>query len=349
MKVVLTGGAGFIGSNLAHYWHEAYPSDHLTVLDALTYSGHRESLADLERADNFEFVHGDIRDAPLVQAVFAGADMVLHLAAETHNDRAIADPAPFIRTNVEGTGVLLEAARKADLARFHHVSTDEVFGTLSLDDDRRFTTESLYQPRSPYAASKAAADHLVRAWAETYGLETTISNCGNNFGPFQHPEKLIPLAITRFLRDESVPVYGDGRNVRDWIYVEDHCEALDAIAHRGRPGATYLVSAENERSNNDVLDLVLRLLGKERRLLQRVPDRPGHDRRYSLDPSKLRTELGWRPRTDFDEGMRRTVEWYRRNEAWWSPLVANPRTRGVEHPRAGATVDTGRRRHTEAA
>ena len=323
VRVVITGGAGFIGSNLAHYWHTTYPTDSLVVFDALTYAGHRESLVDLEQAKAVEFVQGDILDTSLTRSVVRGADLVLHLAAETHNDRAIDSPMPFVRTNVVGTASLLEAARGVDLPRLHHVSTDEVFGSLSLADNHRFTTDSVYHPRSPYAASKAAADHLVRGWAETYGMKVTVSNCGNNFGPFQHPEKLIPLAITRFLRDEPVPVYGEGRNVRDWIYVEDHCEALDLIAHQGQPGATYLVSASAERSNNEVVARLAGILGKGTELIRHVQDRPGHDMRYSLDPSKLQDELGWRPRTSFDEGIRRTVAWYRANEWWWGSHVSS--------------------------
>ena len=337
VKVVITGGAGFIGSNLAHYWARTHKADQLVVLDALIYSGHRESLADLEKEGRVAFVRGDVTDPRAVTEALRDTELVLHLAAESHNDRAIEDPLPFVRTNVVGTAVLLEAARKVDLPRFHHVSTDEVFGSLPLEGNALFTLNTAYQPRSPYAASKAAGDHLVRAWSETYGMDVTISNCGNNYGPFQHPEKLIPLAITRLLRDEPVPVYGDGRNVRDWIYVEDHCAAIDLVAHRGRTGATYLVSAQAERSNNEVVKQLLKILEKDASLMVYVKDRPGHDRRYSLDSSVLRTELGWRPRVGFEEGLQRTVEWYRSNESWWLPILGrNASLPSTESGGAGA-------------
>ena len=321
MRVVITGGAGFIGSNLVHYWTRQHPDDSVTVVDALTYAGRRESLADLEGRRGFEFRVADIADPGAMQDAVRGVDLVLNLAAETHNDRAIADPLPFAKTNVLGTMVLLEACRKADVPRFHHVSTDEVYGSLELDDPARFTETTPYRPRGPYSASKAASDHLVRAWHETYGLRATISNCGNNFGPYQHPEKLIPLAITRLLRGERVPIYGDGKNVRDWIYVEDHCSALDLISHRGANGSTYLISAENELSNRDLVTRLAGLFGKGPEVLEPVADRLGHDRRYALDPRKLRGELGWRPRFTFDDALDRTAQWYRENPSWWSPLL----------------------------
>lgn len=325
MRVVLTGGAGFIGANLAHHWNRTHPDDKVIVVDSLTYAGHRESLAALEGKPNFEFVQGDIRNQRDMEAVLKGTDLVLHLAAETHNDRAIPDPLPFVRTNVEGTAVLLEACRRLDIPRFHHVSTDEVFGSLALGIDQKFTERSPYQPRGPYSASKAAADHMVRAWAETYGLPVTLSNCGNNYGPYQHPEKLIPLATIRLLRGGTVSLYGDGRNVRDWIHVQDHCEAIDVIAHRGRLGSTYLVSAGNELSNNEIVARLLKLLGKDARSVQYVADRPGHDLRYALDSSRLRDDLGWKARVPFETGLRLTVEWYQHNETWWSPLVSGPK------------------------
>ncbi len=319
MKVVLTGGAGFIGSNLAHYWRAEHPDDELVIVDALTYAGHRESLEDLRPA--LELVPADLCDADRMRAAVRGAGLVLHLAAETHNDRAIEDPVPFVRTNVLGTAVLLEACRREDVRHVHHVSTDEVYGSLELEAAERFTEDSPYRPRGPYSASKAGADHLVRAWGETYGLRYTLSNCGNNFGPRQQPEKLIPRAITRLLRGLKVPLYGDGRHVRDWIFVDDHCAAIDTIVRRGRPGRTYLISGESERSNTQVVHALLRLLGRGPEQIEPVSDRPGHDRRYALDPGRLRGELGWRPRVAFDEGLERTVDWYRTHEAWWSPLV----------------------------
>ena len=327
MKVVITGGAGFIGSNLVHYWARLHPEDDLTVVDALTYAGRRESLADLEGRRRYEFRKADIADADAMRDAVKGADLVLNLAAETHNDRAIVDPLPFAKTNVLGTMVLLEACRKAEVKRFHHVSTDEVYGSLDLGIPIRFTEASPYRPRGPYSASKAASDHLVRAWHETYGLNVTLSNCGNNFGPYQHPEKLIPLAITRLIRGEKVPLYGDGKNVRDWIFVEDHCAALDLIARKGADGATYLVSAENELSNRDLVTQLATLFGKGPEVLQQVPDRLGHDRRYALDPGKLRKELGWRPQFRFPEALERTVQWYRGNANWWTPLLS-PTTSG---------------------
>ena len=327
MQVVITGGAGFIGSNLTRRWVHAHPEDSVTVLDALTYAGRRESLATLEHKPRFRFVHGDICDPRAVESALAGADLVVHLAAESHNDRAVKDPMPFIRTNVEGTATLLEACRKLDIQRFHHVSTDEVFGSLSLEDAQKFTEETPYRPRGPYSASKASADHVVRAWFETYGLPVTLSNCSNNFGPYQYPEKLIALAITRLLTGGKVPLYGDGRHVRDWIFVEDHCDALDLIAHRGKPGHTYLVSAETELPNIEVVRRILRQFGKGEDFIERVTDRPGHDRRYALDARRLREDLGWKPQHDFDEALKMTVAWYRQNEDWWRPLLPGPTSR----------------------
>lgn len=291
------------------------------VLDALTYAGHRESLADIDEGPTYHFVHGDICDTEAVSRTLKGADLVIHLAAETHNDRAIADPLPFVRTNVEGTANLLEVCRRLEIPRFHHVSTDEVFGTLPLNDPMKFTETSPYSPRGPYSASKAAADHLVRAWFETYRLPVTISNCCNNFGPYQHPEKLIPRAVTRLMAGKGVPVFGDGLNVRDWIFVDDHCEALDLVAHRGTLGATYLVSAGVELSNLEVARRILGHFGGGEQRIEFVPDRPGHDRRYALDASLLREQLGWSPEHDFDGALRATIDWYRNNERWWKPLA----------------------------
>jgi dTDP-glucose 4,6-dehydratase len=324
VKVVITGGAGFIGSNLTHRWILTHPEDSVVVLDALTYAGRRESLLPLEQLPRFQFVHGDICDPRTVGSTLTGADLVVHLAAESHNDRAVKDPMPFIRTNVEGTAALLEACRKLDIPRFHHVSTDEVFGSLSLEDRQGFTEETPYRPRGPYSASKASADHLVRAWFETYGLPVTLSNCSNNFGPYQYPEKLIALAIARLLSGGKVPLYGDGLHVRDWIFVEDHCEALDVIAHHGKPGRTYLVSAGMELPNIDVVHRILAQFGKGEEGIERVADRPGHDRRYALDAGRLREELGWKPRHDFDTALKMTIDWYRQNENWWRPLLSGP-------------------------
>ena len=324
MKVVLTGAAGFIGSNLARQWVMGHPEDEVTAFDLLTYAGRRESLADIEGRPNFRFVRGDVADPAAVETAFRGAELVVHLAAESHNDRAIADPRPFVRTNIVGTATVLEACRKLDVPRAHFVSTDEVFGSLELDSPRRFDETSPYDPRGPYSASKAAGDHLVRAWHTTYGLPTTLSNCSNNFGPYQFPEKLIPLAITRLIGGGRVPLYGDGRHVRDWIYVEDHCRALELVARRGRPGTTYLISAENELPNREVVGRLARLFGRDESAIERVPDRPGHDRRYALDPSRVRAELGWAPEHPFDRALERTVAWYRARPDWWSPLLVQP-------------------------
>jgi dTDP-glucose 4,6-dehydratase len=321
VRVVITGGAGFIGSNLARRWVLGHPEDEVVVFDLLTYAGRRESLADLEGRPNFRFVRGDVASEEDVASVLHGTDLLLHLAAESHNDRAIADPGPFLRSNVMGTFTLLEAVRRLSVPRAHFVSTDEVFGALPLEDPRRFDESSPYRPRGPYSASKAAGDHLVRAWHTTYGLPVTLSNCSNNFGPYQFPEKFIPLSIVRLLRGGKVPLYGDGRYVRDWIYVEDHCRALELVARRGRMGRTYLISAENELANVDVAKKLLALFGKDERSLEHVPDRPGHDRRYALVPSPLREELGWAPEHDFDTALRHTVEWYRTHTGWWEPIL----------------------------
>ena len=319
MRLLITGGAGFIGSNLVHHWVRTHPEDQIEVVDALTYAGRRESLADVEKGPRFRFRHASIGDSHAMDEALKGVELVINLAAESHNDRAIAEPLPFVATNVLGTAILLEACRKSDISRFHHVSTDEVYGSLSLEEQARFSESSPYRPRGPYSASKAGSDHLVRAWGETYGMPITITNSGNNFGPYQLPEKLIPLAITRLLRGQKVPLYGDGKNVRDWIYVGDHCEAIDLIARRGRPGETYLVSAEQEFSNRQVVDLLLTILGKGSESVEYVQDRPGHDRRYGLDPTKLRSELGWKPKHEFPVALRETVEWYKANRAWWDP------------------------------
>lgn len=324
MRVVITGGAGFIGSNLVHYWWKQHPDDDIVVIDALTYAGRRESLADLSGNSRFHFHHARIEDAAAISPLLVGADLLINLAAESHNDRAIGDPLPFVRTNVLGTAVLLEASRRLDIPRFHHVSTDEVYGSLDLETTARFTEESPYRPRGPYSASKASSDHLVHAWHETYGLRTTLSNCGNNYGPFQFPEKLIPLAVTRLIQGQKVPLYGDGRHVRDWIYVEDHCRAIERIVQRGISGSTYLVSAENEVSNREVVSMLLRLFGKGEENVEYVADRPGHDRRYGLDPRKLKMELAWSAQFDFETAMASTVRWYVQNQAWWSPLLKIP-------------------------
>ena len=317
-NIIVTGGCGFIGSNFVHHVVREHPGVRVTVLDKLTYAGNPENIAGLP-ADRVELVVGDVCDAGFVDRLVAGADAVVHYAAESHNDNSIADPGPFLRTNVEGTFRLLEACRKHGV-RYHHVSTDEVYGDLALDDPARFTEETPYRPSSPYSSTKASSDLLVRAWHRTFGVRATISNCSNNYGPYQHVEKFIPRQITNILDGARPRLYGDGRNVRDWIHAEDHSSAVWEILTRGRIGETYLIGADGERSNIDVLRAILAAMGKDPDDFDWVRDRPGHDRRYAIDPTKLRTELGWEPRhTDFAEGLAETIEWYRDNEAWWRP------------------------------
>ena len=307
MDLLVTGGAGFIGSAFVHWLEREQPGVRVTVLDALTYAGRRENLADTAA----ELVVGDICDAELVDCLVARSDAVVHFAAETHNDNSIADPAPFVRTNVEGTFCLLEAVRRHGV-RFHHVSTDEVFGDLALDDPSRFTEDSPCRPSSPYSSTKAASDMLVRAWVRTYGLDATISNCVNNYGPRQHAEKLIPHTIALILCGERPQLYGDGCNVRDWIHVDDHCSAIWAILTCGRAGESYVVGVDCERSNLEIVRAILSELGQPADAFDLVADRPGHDRRCAVDASKLRRELGWSPaHADFEAGLARTVAWYR--------------------------------------
>ena len=315
--VIVTGGAGFIGSNFAH-WVAGNTDCRVTVLDKLTYAGNSENLAGLD-PDRVRLVVGDICDAALLDELVPEADAVVHYAAESHNDNSIAGPEPFVRTNVQGTFELLEACRRHG-KRMHHISTDEVYGDLALDDPARFTEETPYRPSSPYSSTKASSDMLVRAWHRTYGLPVTISNCSNNYGPYQHVEKFIPRQITNILDGARPKLYGDGRNVRDWIHTEDHSSAVWAILTRGRVGETYLIGADGERDNVTVLRDILRAMGRPEDDFDWVRDRPGHDRRYAIDASKLRRELGWEPaHTDFAEGLAQTIAWYRDNEAWWRP------------------------------
>ena len=315
-NIIVTGGCGFIGSNFVRWVAREHPEVHVTVLDKLTYAGNPENIAGLDPA-RVELVVGDICDAGLLEELVPGHDAVVHYAAESHNDNSIADPAPFLRTNVEGTFALVEACRRFGV-RYHHVSTDEVYGDLALDDPARFTEETPYRPSSPYSSTKAASDMLVRAWVRTYGLRATISNCSNNYGPYQHPEKFIPRQVTNILDGVRPRLYGDGRNVRDWIHTEDHSSAVWTILTRGRIGETYLIGADGERSNIDVLRAILRAMGRPEDDFDWVRDRPGHDRRYAIDPTKLRRELGWEPtHTDFAAGLERTIQWYRDHEPWW--------------------------------
>ena len=321
MKILVTGGAGFIGSNFVHYWLDRHPGDELVVFDLLTYAGNRESLAAVE--DRITFVQGDICDRELAEATLRehGTEVVVNFAAESHNSLAVVDPTRFFRTNVLGTQTLLDASRAAGVGRFHHVSTCEVYGDLALDTDEVFTEESPYRPRTPYNASKAGADHAVRAYSETFGLPVSITNCSNNYGPFQFPEKVIPLFATNALDDEPLPMYASTQNKREWLHVLDHCRAVEAIVQHGRDGETYNVGSNREASILEIADIVLDTLGKPDSLKTIVPDRPGHDRRYLLDSTKLRRELGWKPQVEFDAGLQATVEWYAANREWWEPLL----------------------------
>ena len=320
MRLLVTGAAGFIGSNFGRYWLARHPGDHVVALDLLTYAGDRRNLDGID--GSLVFVEGDIGDLELGERLLAdeGIDVVVNFAAESHNSLAVVEPARFFRTNVIGTQTLLEAARRAGVARFHHVSTCEVYGDLPLDADDAFTEESPYRPRTPYNASKAGADHAVRAYFETFGLPVTITNCSNNYGPRQFPEKVIPLFITNALDDRELPLYASTSNRREWLHVDDHCRAIELVLLHGREGETYNVGSGVERSIAELADAVLALTGKPETLKAIVPDRPGHDRRYLLDSTKVRRELGWAPQVGIEEGLRAAVDWYRANRAWWEPL-----------------------------
>jgi dTDP-glucose 4,6-dehydratase len=320
MNILVTGGAGFIGSNFTRYWLSEHPNDDVVVLDLLTYAGNRPNLDDVE--DAITFVKGDIADFELVEQVLRDAriDVVVNFAAESHNSLAVLDPGLFFRTNVVGTQTLLEAARTVGIGRFHHISTCEVYGDLALDSDEMFTETSPYRPRTPYNASKAGADHAVRAYHETYGLPVTITNCANNYGPYQFPEKVIPVFVTAALDDQPLQMYASTENRREWIHALDHCTAIDAVLERGQVGETYHVGTGVEKSIEEIADGVLAELGKPTELKTIIPDRPGHDRRYVLDWSKIRRELGWEPRIPFDRGLAETVAWYAERRDWWEPL-----------------------------
>ncbi len=319
MRILVTGGAGFIGSNFIRYLIKKYPEYEITNLDLLTYAGNLENLKELKRNKNYCFVKGDIADKKLINKLVKKTDRLVNFAAETHVDRSIADSSAFIRTNIVGTHTLLEAAKNNRGKRFHQVSTDEVFGELG-QNNSPFNEQTPYNPRSPYSASKAGADHLVRAYFHTYNLPITISNCSNNYGPYQFPEKLHALFITNLIEGKKVPVYGDGLQRRDWLYVEDHCEALDKIIHGGKPGETYCIGGDSEKTNLEITRAILKFLDKDESFIEHVSDRPGHDRRYAIDFSKITRELGWQPRTTFEQGMKKTIEWYKTNERWWKPL-----------------------------
>jgi len=318
MRLLVTGGAGFIGANFVHSTLRERPQVSITVLDAMTYAGSRESLADVD--DEIRMVEGDVADAALVDALVAEADAVVHFAAETHVDNSLADPEPFLAANVVGTFAVLEAVRRHGV-RLHHVSTDEVYGELALDDPKRFTADTPYNPSSPYSATKAAADMLIRGWVRSYGVAATISNCSNNYGPYQHVEKFIPRQITNVLTGRRPKLYGTGANVRDWIHVDDHNSAVWRIVDDGVPGRTYLIGANGEHDNLTVMRMILSLMGRDPDGFDHVTDRAGHDLRYAIDPTGLSNELGWAPKhIDLAEGLRETIDWYRHNEAWWGPL-----------------------------
>lgn len=349
-NILVTGGAGFIGTNFVYYWLRRYPEDHIIVLDALTYAGNKENLLEAQKKPKFKFIHGNILDQGLVESLLISKkiDTIVHFAAESHVDRSIHGPDEFINTNIVGTHALLKAAKKIWLKnqsqghRFHHISTDEVYGSLKLDDPR-FTEKTPCAPNSPYAASKAASDHLVRAYHKTYGLQTTISNCSNNYGPYQFTEKLIPLVITNILKGKPIPVYGDGQQIRDWLYVEDHSQGIDLILKKGKPGETYNIGGNNEWKNLDVVNLVCDLIHKEflanlhlvkkfpdcpsssninpRTLITHVTDRDGHDRRYAVNVDKISAALGYCSQESFNTGIQKNIDWYLRNETWWRNIM----------------------------
>ncbi|MFH1218227.1 MAG: dTDP-glucose 4,6-dehydratase [Candidatus Peregrinibacteria bacterium] len=323
MKILITGGAGFIGSNYTHYRFEKYPEDEIWVLDKLTYAGNLGNLSDLAEDKRFHFVKGDIADKKFVEKLFSDEkfDAVVNFAAETHVDRSITGPSIFVQTNIVGTHNLLEAARASGVKRFHQVSTDEVYGDLGTDSNDYFTEKTPISPNCPYAASKAAADILVKSYYETYKMGVTISRCSNNYGPYQFPEKLIPYFFKLISEDKKVPVYGDGKNVRDWLYVIDHCRAIDMILADGRIGEVYNVGGNNEKTNLEITKFLLEFLGKDESLITYVDDRLAHDRRYAIDSSKLQSELGWAPTVTFEEGIEKTFKWYKEHEEWWQDLI----------------------------
>ena len=325
MKFIVTGGAGFIGGNFMHYMVNKYPEDEFINLDLLTYAGNLETVAPLEGKPNYKFVRGDIADRKFIFDLFEKEkpDIIVNFAAESHVDRSITDPESFVRTNVMGTTTLLDACRTYGIKRYHQVSTDEVYGDLPLDRPDLFFTESTpIHTSSPYSSSKAAADLFVLAYHRTYGLPVTISRCSNNYGPYHFPEKLIPLIISRALADEKLPVYGTGENVRDWLYVTDHCSAIDLVVRKGRVGEVYNIGGHNERTNLEVVKTILKVLGKPESLIEFVKDRPGHDLRYAMDPTKIETELGWKPEYTFDTGIPATIDWYLNNRDWWEHIVS---------------------------
>jgi len=331
-KLLVTGGAGFIGSNFVHYIYKERPDWYITVLDKLTYAGDRKNLEGLDDS-RFSFIQGDICDEQAVDKVIADCDVVVHFAAESHVDNSIHGPRPFLDTNVVGTYQILEGIRKYN-KRLHHISTDEVYGDLELNDPKKFNESTAYNPSNPYSATKAGSDHLVRSWIRTFDAQATISNCSNNYGPYQHVEKFIPRQITEVLEGRKAKLYGDGQNVRDWIHAEDHSSAILAILEKGKIGETYLVGTDGEKSSKEVLQLILELMGKEPDDYEAVPDRPGHDLRYAIDASKIKNELGWQPKySDFRQGLAKTIEWYKQNRDWWQPQKAATEARYREMKR----------------
>lgn len=325
MKLLVTGGAGFIGGNFVHYMVEKYPEDEIINLDLLTYAGNLETLKSVEDKKNYRFIKGDIADRTFIFELFEKEkfDYVINFAAESHVDRSILDPSIFVQTNVQGTVVLMDACRQYGVKRFHQVSTDEVYGDLPLDrPDLFFTEQTILRPSSPYSSSKASADFFVQAYHRTYGMDVTISRCSNNYGPYQFPEKLIPLMISRGLAEDKLPVYGTGENVRDWLHVKDHCVAIDLIVRHGKAGEVYNVGGHNERTNLEVVKTILKVLGKSEDLIEYVTDRLGHDKRYAIDPRKIEQELGWKPIYTFDTGIRETIEWYLNHKEWWERIIS---------------------------
>ena len=325
MKILVTGGAGFIGGNFVHHMVNKYPDYEIVNLDLLTYAGNLETLKPVEDKPNYKFVKGDIADREFIMDLFEKEkfDIVVNFAAESHVDRSIEDPSIFVKTNVEGTVVLLDAAKKYGVKRYHQVSTDEVYGDLPLDrPDLFFTEETPIHTSSPYSSSKAGADLLVLAYHRTYGLPVSISRCSNNYGPYHFPEKLIPLMIANALNDKPLPVYGEGLNVRDWLYVEDHCKAIDLIIHNGRVGEVYNVGGHNEKTNIEIVKIICKELGKPESLITHVADRKGHDMRYAIDPTKIHNELGWLPETKFEDGIKKTIKWYLENKEWWETIIS---------------------------
>lgn len=323
MKLLVTGGCGFIGSNFIHYWMTHHPEDEVRNLDLLTYAGNPENLIDLTDNPKYSFIKGDITDPLAVESAMQGVDVVVHFAAESHVDRSIMDPLRFLHTNVLGTATLLEAARKFKVSHFHHVSTDEVFGSLELGTQDKFSETTPYNPHSPYSASKASSDHLVRAYGDTFGVPYTITNCSNNYGPYMFPEKFIPLAVTNILEGKKIPMYGDGKQVRDWLFVEDHCSAIEAVLQSGRKNETFCVGGlSQDIPNIEVARLILQLMGKDESFIEYVTDRPGHDVRYAIDWSKINKELGWKPSVTFEQGLKKTIDWYVQHQEWWQKLKA---------------------------